>query len=81
MTERHAYEMLLPCWCGDTPDLWVHDNSWWCECSLIHWRHGYYNCPEVGGSDGYETPEEAVMAWNKLMVETERRVKDGKEKA
>lgn len=72
MTNGHPYEMLLPCWCGDRPILEVHDNHYWVSCSCESWKHDMLvpDYPEVGGYDGFETDEQAVMAWNKLMSGT-----------
>ena len=69
MTNGYPYEMLLPCWCGDRPILETHDNHSWVSCSCESWKHDLSvpDYPEVGGSDGFETDEQAVMAWNKMI--------------
>jgi len=72
MTNGYPYELLLPCWCGDRPFDEVHDNHYWVSCSCESWKHGFYDIPEVGGSDGFETDEEAVLAWNEMVMEHER---------
>lgn len=68
MTNGYPYETLLLCWCGDRPFIEVHDNHYWVSCSCKSWRHDRYDVPDVGGSDGFETDEEAVLAWNKMIV-------------
>lgn len=65
------WERLVACRCGDEATVRVHDNRWWVECSWRNRRHDLEDCPMVGGFDGFETQEEAVMAWNRLMGATD----------
>lgn len=64
----------VSCWCGDPATVQVHDDRWWVSCSCKGRRHDAKGCPEVGGSEGFETKEEAVMAWNALMAVSRLRI-------